>query len=283
MKCFPLTFAGFFLSALSTFAATAETAAPPKETNFLEILAKGGIMMYPLGLMSVITLLLIMLFMLTIRRNAIVSDRFMNTAETMIRKRDYLGLAAYSQRRNECMARITQKTIDFMTTNPTSSFENVRDVAQAEGSRQAGILTSRITYLSDIGSIAPMVGLLGTVFGMITAFLDISAGEGAGVRQMGMAQGVSEALVATAGGLAISIPALTFYSIFRGRVHKYISEMEAGATHLMALLHGEFERQPGNQPYVNPVQRQPREDYAMPVPSPLASPLAGERPDLHGI
>lgn len=280
MKCLPLTFAGFFLSALSTYAATtAQTSAPPKEVNFLEILHKGGIMMFPLGLMSVITLLLIMLFLLTIRRNAIVSDRFMNTAESMIRKRDYLGLAAYAQRRNECMARIMQKTLDFITTNPTSSFENVREVAQAEGSRQAGMLTSRITYLSDIGSIAPMVGLLGTVFGMITAFLDISAGEGAGVRQMGMAQGVSEALVATAGGLAISIPALTFYSIFRGRVHKYISEMEAGATHLMALLHAQTERQPAVQPYVHPVQRAPREDYAMPV----ASPLGGERPDLHGI
>ena len=280
MKCFPLTFSGFFLSALTAFAATtAQAPAPVKETNFLEILAKGGIMMYPLGIMSVITLLLIMLFLLTIRRNAIVSDRFMNTAESMIRKRDYLGLAAFSQRRNECMARIVQKTLDFMTTNPTSTFENVREVAQAEGSRQAGMLTSRITYLSDIGSIAPMVGLLGTVFGMITAFLDISAGEGAGVRQMGMAQGVSEALVATAGGLAISIPSLTFYSIFRGRVHKYISEMEGAATHLLALLHSQIERQASTQPYAVPAQRAPREDYAMPV----ASPLGGERPDLHGI
>lgn len=278
MKCFHLTFAGFLVSALFASAATvAPTPAAPQETNFLEILAKGGLMMYPLGLMSVLTVLLIMLFFLTVRRNAIVSDRFMNAAESMIRKRDYLGLAAYSQRRNECMARITQKTLDFITRNPTSSFDNVREVAQAEGSRQAGLLSSRITYLADIGSIAPMVGLLGTVVGMIKAFLEISAGEVAGVKQMGLAEGVSEALIATAGGLAISIPAFVFYSIFRGRVQKYVSEMEAAATHLMALLHAQSERQPA-QPYQNPAQR-PREDYAMPVPSPLH----GERPDLHGI
>ena len=277
MKCFQLTFAGFFFSAISSFAATVAPAPAPKETNFLEILAKGGLMMYPLGIMSVITLLLIMLFFLTIRRNAIVSDRFMNTAESMIRKRDYLGLAAYSQRRNECMARITQKALDFITRNPTSSFENVREVAQAEGSRQAGLLSSRITYLADIGSIAPMVGLLGTVFGMIKAFLEISKGEVAGVKTMSLAEGVSEALIATAGGLAISIPAFVFYSIFRGRVQKYISEMEAAATHLMALLHAQSERQQ-SPAYQNPVQRA-REDYAMPVPSPLH----GERPDLHGI
>lgn len=276
MKCFHLTFAGFFLSAL--FANAAEAPATLKEMDFLEIIVKGGPMMYPLAVMSVVTLLMILLFFLTIRRNAIVSDRFMNTAESLIRKRDYIGLATYSLRRNECMARVTQKTIDFITSNPTSSFENVREVAQAEGSRQAGILSSRINYLADIGSIAPMVGLLGTVIGMIKAFLEISSGEVAGVKQMGLAEGVSEALIATAGGLAISIPAFVFYAIFRGRVQKYVSELEAAATHLMALLHAQYERQQPAQPYPTPPLR-PREDYAMPVPSPLA----GERPDLHGI
>ena len=278
MKRFYLTSAGFLLSALMAHAAEAPAVAT--EMDFIEILAKGGPMMYPLVLMSVVTLLLILLFFLTIRRNAIVSDRFMGTAETMIRKRDYAGLSNYSMRRNECMARITQKTIDFITNNPTSSFDNVREVAQAEGSRQSGILTSRINYLADIGSIAPMVGLLGTVIGMIKAFLEISSGEVAGVKQMGLAEGVSEALIATAGGLAISIPAFVFYAIFRGRVQKYVSEMEAAATHLMAVLHAQSQsqRQQPTQPYSNPAQRA-REDYAMPVPSPLA----GERPDLHGI
>ncbi len=280
MKCCHFSVAGFFLSALLASAASETPVQATKEMNFLEILAKGGIMMYPLSLMSVITVLLILIFLLTIRRNAIVSDRFMNTTETMIRKRDYLGLITVSLRRNECMARIAQKTLDFMTANPGTSFDNVREVAQAEGSRQAGMLTSRITYLADIGAIAPMVGLLGTVLGMIEAFIEISSGEVAGVRQMGLAEGVSKALIATAGGLAISIPALAFYSIFRGKVQKYVSELEAAATHFIALLQNQLERQPAQptQSYVSPVQRG-REDYAMPV----ASPLAGERPDLHGI
>lgn len=276
MKCSHLIFAGFLLSALVANAAEAPPAA--NELNFLEILVKGGPMMYPLALMSVVTVLLILLFFLTIRRNAIVSDRFMNTAENMIRKRDFHGLSAFSLRRNECMARITQKTIDFITNNPASSFDNVREVAQAEGSRQAGILTSRINYLADIGSIAPMVGLLGTVIGMIKAFLEISSGEIAGVKQMGLAEGVSEALIATAGGLAISIPAFVFYALFRGRVQKYVSEMEAAATHLIAVLHAQLERPPSTPSYPAPAQRS-RDDYAMPVPSPIG----GERPDLHGI
>ena len=74
-----------------------------------------------LGLLTVILvldclflLLLILIFLLTIRRNAIVSDYFMNHVETMICKRDFMGLSALSHRRNECMARISQKTLDFI-------------------------------------------------------------------------------------------------------------------------------------------------------------------------
>lgn len=253
-----------------------------RQMNFLEVLAKGGLMMFPLGLLSVLMVILILIFLLTIRRNAIISDRFMNTAESMIMKSDFLGLVAFSHRRNECIARITQKTLDFISGNPGIPFENVREVAQTEGSRQAGMLTSRITYLADIGAIAPMVGLLGTVVGMIKAFIEISTGGKQGVREMGLAEGVSEALIATAGGLAISIVALGFYSLFRGKVHKYIGELEAGATHLIALLHVQSERQAAAaQSFKAPAAAQPRgrEGCAMPVPSPLG----GECKDLHGI
>ena len=211
--------------------------------NFMEILEAGGIMMYPLALLSFAAVVLIFIYLLTIRRNAVVSDRFMDAAETMIRRRDYLGLISFCHRRNECMARITQKTMDFLTKYPMASFGDVREVAQSEGSRQAGLLTSRITYLADIGAIAPMVGLLGTVLGMIKSFLQISGGDVQGVRQMELAEGVSEALITTAAGLVIGIPALVFYSLFRGRVQKYIAELEAAATHLMALLHAQVERQ----------------------------------------
>jgi biopolymer transport protein ExbB len=278
MKCRHFSAAGFFLSSSFVSAAAAATEPVSKQVDFLEVLAKGGPMMIPLGILSVITVLLILVFYLTIRRNSIVSDRFMNTADSMIRKRDYLGLVAYSHRRNECMARIAQKTLDFIASNPGMPFENVREVTQTEGSRQASMLTSRITYLSEIGAIAPMIGLLGTVIGMIKAFIEISTGGKQGVREMGLAEGVSEALIATACGLAISILAFVFYSVFRARVQKYICELEAAATHLVALLHAQFERQTP-QSFAAPAVRT-REDYAMPVPSPL---VGGERQDLHGI
>jgi biopolymer transport protein ExbB len=256
------------------YASAAETETPPPlSMNFMEIVQAGGIMMFPLALLSMAAVVLIFIYLLTIRRNAVVSDRFMDAAETMIRRRDYLGLISFCHRRNECMARITQKTLDFLTKYPTASFGDVREVAQSEGSRQAGMLNSRIIYLADIGSIAPMVGLLGTVLGMIKSFLQIAGGDVQGVRQMGLAEGVSEALITTAAGLVVGIPALVFYSLFRGRVQKYIAELEAAATHLMALLHAQVERQ---HPPSGPASRHVDElgNY----------PLGGDpRRDLHGI
>lgn len=276
MKFHSLSAAGLFLS--SSIAHAAEAPSVTTQINFLEVLAKGGPMMFPLGVLSVITVLLILIFLISIRRNSIVSDRFMNTADMMIRKNDYLGLIAFSHRHNECMARIVQKTLDFIASNPGMPFENVREVTQTEGSRQASLLTSRITYLSEIGAIAPMIGLLGTVIGMIKAFIEISQGGKQGVREMGLAEGVSEALIATAAGLAISILAFVFYSIFRSRVQKYICDLEAASTHLVALLHAQFVREvPHN--FSSPVQQRVRDEYAMPVPSPQA----GERPDVQGI
>lgn len=279
MKCFTFSTAALLCGVLSASAQETVEAATTKQTNFLEIVAAGGVMMYPLALISVVGVVLVLLYLLTIRRNAVVSDRFMNNAEAMIRKRDYLGLIAFCHRQNESMARVTQKTLDFFTKYPSASFGEVREVAEAEGSRQAGLLSSRITYLADIGSIAPMVGLLGTVLGMIKSFLQIS--EFAGVKQMELAAGVSEALITTAAGLMIGIPALVFYSLFRGRVQKYIAELEAAATHLMALLHTQVEHQQpsGRESHGTPSQQRTREDYGMPVPSTLGN----DRPDLHGI
>jgi biopolymer transport protein ExbB len=275
MKFLSIAAAGFALSASVASAAEAQTIST--QIDFLEVLAKGGPMMYPLGVLSIVTVLLIFVFSLSIRRNSIVSDRFMNSADLMIRKRDYLGLVSFSHRHNECMARIVQKTLDFIASNPGMPFENVREVTQTEGSRQASILTSRITYLSEIGAIAPMIGLLGTVIGMIKAFIEISTGGKQGVREMGLAEGVSEALIATAAGLAISILAFVFYSVFRSRVQKYICELEAAATHLVALLHAEFVRE--SPPSFSAPTPWTREDFAPPI----VSPLAGDRPDVRGL
>jgi biopolymer transport protein ExbB len=227
----------------ATPAAAAEPAPTAVETaqSILDYLLEGGaFLMVPLAALSFIAVLLIIFYLFTIRQGAVVSDKFMNAADALIRKQDYLGLIAVCNRENECIARIVYKTLDFATKNPTASFDEVREVTEAEGTRQASILNNRISYLNDISRVAPMVGLFGTVIGMIKAFESI--GKSSGVQHMELAPGVAQALVTTAAGLTVSIPALIFYSLFRGKVQKLIAELEAAMTHIMALLAAQYKR-----------------------------------------
>jgi biopolymer transport protein ExbB len=128
-----------------------------------------------------------------------------------------------------------ERSMHFMTQNPSASIEEAREIAQAEGVRLAGLWNQRISYLADIGSIAPMLGLLGTVLGMIKSF-SVVASDIAASRPMMLADGVAEALVTTAAGLVIGIPVMAAYAFFRGRVQGMISDLEAASTILMAQL-----------------------------------------------
>jgi len=209
--------------------------------NLRQLFMDGGpLLMGPLVALSFLAMVLIVFYAFTIRQGTVVSDKFMNAADALIRKQDYLGLIAVCNRENECIARIVYKTLDFATKNPTASFDEVREVTEAEGTRQASILNNRISYLNDISRVAPMIGLFGTVIGMISAFKGM--GEDPGVSHMTLAPGVAQALLTTAAGLVVSIPCVIFYSIFRGRVQKLIAELEAAMTHIMALLAAQYKR-----------------------------------------
>lgn len=219
----------------------AQTPAPEAEakpilsSNLWETVAAGGPAMIPLGILSVITVALILVFLVTMRRRAVVSGRYMQTADALIRKQDYLGLLAISNRHNEAVARVIQRTMDFITKNPKATFAEAREIAQTEGMRQASSLNQQVAWLADIGTIAPMLGLLGTVFGIVQSF-GVIAVDAAATRPTLLAQGISEALIATGTGLLVGIPAMAAYSFFRGRSQAMISELEIASTHLLAQL-----------------------------------------------
>ncbi|HAL71171.1 MAG TPA: MotA/TolQ/ExbB proton channel family protein, partial [Verrucomicrobiales bacterium] len=229
-------------------AVTTVTAAEDPENPFANALTlqgfikSTGVMAYPLIVLSMITAFLIVLFTFTVRQGTVVSDAFMNSADALIRKQDYLGLLAVCNRRNECIARITAKTLDFATRNPTASFEEVKEVTEAEGNRQSSLLLARIAYLGDVGAVAPMLGLLGTTLGMITTFHAISGKEYGGSHQLGLGPGGAEAVLCTAPGPGIGIPALVFYALLCGQGNRLVCWMGGGDTPLEGLLAGEDKR-----------------------------------------
>lgn len=222
---------------MTPVAASAQGAAAPvqADTSLWQVLVSGGPVMIPLGFLSVAAVALIVIYLFTLRRGAIVTKRYMTAADALLRKRDYLGLLAISNRHREAVAQIMQRTLDFITQHPEATLAEAREIAETEGTRQAAALNQRITYLADIGAIAPMLGLFGTVLGMIKSF-SVVASDIVASRPIMLAEGVSEALVTTAAGLVIGIPAMAAYAFFRGRVQSLIAELEAASTRLMALL-----------------------------------------------
>ena len=223
-----------------TDAGMAAGAAPLADRSTMtmwQIVISGGWAMIPLAVLSVITVALVLVYLFTLRRGSVVSAHYMNTADVLLKKRDYHGLLAISSRHNESIARVVQRMLDFATRNPGADFQVVREIAETEGSTQAASLQHRIVYLADIGMLSPMIGLLGTVLGIIKSFGTLANRQIAEAsRNTVLAAGVSEALVATATGLILGITAMAFYSMFRGRVQSLISDLEIASTHVLGLL-----------------------------------------------
>src|SRR5881398_41088 len=238
MKIRVLFFAA--LASASPVIAQEASATPPlvpeHSQTILETLLKAGPVMIPMVLLSIFFVMLVVVYLLTIRRGAVVSSGYMATADALLRKRDYLGLLAVSNRHGEAIARVVQKVLDFTTKNPNADLQQVREIAETEGTRVAANLNNRVIYLADIGMIAPLLGLLGTVFGIIHSFGALGRSDLGATRYVALSSGISQALVNTAAGLAIGIPAMMFYAFFRGRAQRLISDLEAATTHVLALL-----------------------------------------------
>src|SRR5204863_5310016 len=220
---------------------------PQHSQSVMETLVKAGPVMIPLFLLSIFFVMLVVVYLMTIRRGAVVSSGYMATADALLRKRDYLGLLAVSNRHGEAIARVVQRMLDFTTKNPHADLQQVREIAETEGTRVAARLNNRVINLADIGMIAPLLGLLGTVFGIIHSFGALGADIGS-ARYVALSLGISQALVNTAAGLAIGIPAMIFYAFFRGRAQKLISELEAASTHVLALLSLQYSKRTERAP-----------------------------------
>ncbi len=209
----------------------------------LNLFEKGGVLMWPLLALSFIALMVIIVNLWVTREGAVLPLRLVPLVETRIRRKDYAGLTDLCEENDSSFTRTLQVVMLFLQRNPRANIDEVREVAVAEGSRQANMLTRQTSWLADIGGIAPMIGLLGTVLGMMRTFTEMAAGNFEGVKQMQMASGISEAMITTAGGLALAIPCMLFYVIFRNRIQKRIADMEAAVTHVLSLISVQMNRE----------------------------------------
>ena len=206
-----------------------------QETSLLSMVAHAGWVMIPLALASMITVTLIIYCFFTLTEKSITTPELLERMEPFFENEDLEGLAAYVAERPQATARIIDRTLQFLERHPEADAESIKIVAETEGNRIAAALNQRVLYIMDVGVLSPMLGLFGTVIGILNSFGHI-ASEASPMRTMLLAGGVSQALVATASGLIVGITAMAFYAYFRGRVGHLVSVLESEATLLVQEL-----------------------------------------------
>ncbi|OQW96267.1 MAG: hypothetical protein BWK77_05580 [Verrucomicrobia bacterium A1] len=202
-----------------------------------EIFKAGGILMYPIAALSIAALAFIIYLFVVLRLDAVAPADLLHDLREMLGsgRREEARLAC--RRSRSALAAVGETGLTWLQRNERGETSLLKEVMEGEGSRQAAQLQNQTQYLLDIAVIAPMVGLLGTVVGMLQSFNAIAL-DLARARPMTLAAGVAMALITTIGGLVVGIPAMAFYAFFRGRVAKLTAQLETAAADLLGLLLG---------------------------------------------
>jgi biopolymer transport protein ExbB len=213
----------------------AGSAAKAAETmSFAEAWSAGGLLMWILLLMSIASVTMIVYFFVTLRTDNVVPNRLRRDLP------EYLS-SNIAEARRLCedvpspLSVVMITTMDALRNAPNATPEMISKVAESEGSRQSDVIQGQTQWLLDIATIAPLVGLLGTVFGMLYAFSAVGS-DMAAAKPTALAEGVSKAIVTTIFGLIVAIPSMAFYAWFRRRAIRLVAELEGVCTEFVAIL-----------------------------------------------
>lgn len=196
---------------------------------------KGGPIAFGLILLSVVMVALAVEYCVSIRRKTIVPEESIERATTLIGEKKYFEAIEYTAEDPSMMSYVLNAGL-LEASNGYEAMERALEEALEERSAK---LFRKIEYLSIIGNVAPMIGLFGTVVGMILLFSEIHAAD-AFPAARDVAERVAVALVTTFWGLAVAIPALSIYALFRNRIDVLTAECALATERMVAVF------KPGN-------------------------------------
>lgn len=199
--------------------------------DILDLLMKGGILMVPIVFTSVVALAITIERLWSLRRASTDSQKFMQGIRTVLRQHRYRDAVRLCEQNDGSIARILKAGL----LRYNRSKEEIREAVEDAGHLEIPRLERYLSALATCANIAPLLGLLGTVSGMIKAFAQIQHKQGQ-VNPSDLAEGIGNALVTTAAGLTVAIPALVIYNYLVSRVDNMILDMEMSATELIELL-----------------------------------------------
>ena len=198
--------------------------------SVIEIFNKGGVLIYPLVILLVWGLVIIVMKWFALRRENIIKPQAVKAVESLLLAKKVPEATAFCKQNSAPMTRILEAAI----LNHDKSESDLKEILEEAGRQEVPKIRSQLTTLGTIASVAPLLGLLGTVLGMITVFSELS--QQSNVNASALAGGISEALITTACGMAIAMPTLAFYNYFTTQVQNLIVEIEKVSLHMVAVL-----------------------------------------------
>ncbi len=200
----------------------------------IELLSRGGPLMIPLLVCSVLSLAIIIERLFSLRHSRLMRVDILMEVEIAIKKKDLATALEWANKGSSPMTSIAKVAL----INSDKPKEDLKASIEEAGRIQIPQMEKFMTLLQTIAVISPLLGLLGTVTGMINVFQTIVT-EGTGNANI-LAGGISEALLTTAAGLSIAIPTLIFYNYFNKKIEHMIIEMEHLSVTLFELLTHSF-------------------------------------------
>ncbi|MBK7629669.1 MAG: MotA/TolQ/ExbB proton channel family protein [Ignavibacteriales bacterium] len=199
--------------------------------NLLDIFLKGGFIMWLILASSIVGLAVSIDRFIMLRKAKINVPAFMVRIRGFIKKKDISGAISYCMQEKSPVANIVRKGLKKYK----YGHDRVKDAIENAGSQEVSKLEKGLSVLASVAGIAPLLGFLGTVTGMIQAFMTIQDLAGA-ANPSDLAGGIWEALITTAFGLIIGIPALALYNYFLSAVKKLVGEMETVANDVIDVI-----------------------------------------------
>ena len=238
-----LSFMGFAACAVAqevTAVAATAAASPAVKTYGMSLKQAweyGGWIMWVLAAISVFALSLVLYFLAVLRSGAVVPHELLVDLLARIRSNDLKEVRRLCERNSCPLAAVVLSVLDCMRNVPQCDATLLRSTAESEGARQADAIQGQTEFLLDIATIAPLVGLLGTVLGMLTAFGSVAT-DIASAKPVVLAAGVSQAIVTTVFALIVAIPCMVFYAWFRRRASRQIANLETASAEIMTAIIG---------------------------------------------
>ncbi len=198
-----------------------------------ELVKAGGILMLPIIIASIIALAIILERFWTLKRTKVIPDQLVSKVWKWVQKEELTAARLHELRNGSPLGRVLAAGL----INASQARRVMKESIEDTGRHVVSELEKYLSTLGTIAAVAPLLGLLGTVLGMIQVFSVITnVGVGS---PADLAGGISQALITTAAGISVAIPSLIFHRYFRAKVDQLVVDMEQESLKLVDAVYGE--------------------------------------------